>query len=62
MAWMLRPVATLHPSFTTFRVKVITSNRYFDITKAKKVLGYRPIVPMNVALERTISYWKAVAE
>ena len=57
IAWLLSPIKTLHPSFTHFRVKVITANRYFDISKAKERLGYKPIVSMEEALKRTVEYW-----
>jgi sterol-4alpha-carboxylate 3-dehydrogenase (decarboxylating) len=58
MTWILSPIKTLHPSFTHFRVKVITGNRYFDISKANRLLGYKPIVSMEEALKRTVDYWK----
>ena len=56
-AWILSPLVTLHPSFTTFRVKMITANRYFDISKAKERLGYKPIVDMKAALDQTVGFW-----
>lgn len=59
---VLRPVKKLNPTFTKFRVKVITNNRYLDITKAKEVLGYKPIVSLEEGLKRTAKYWKKVAE
>ena len=58
MTVALSPIKTLHPSFTSFRVKMITANRYFNISKAKKILGYIPIVSMDEALKRTAKYWE----
>lgn len=58
IAFLLRPIKTIHPSFTHFRVKLITANRYFNISKAKTLLGYKPIVGMEEALERTVAWWK----
>ena len=58
IAVALAPIKTIHPSFTAFRVKMITANRYFNISKAKNILGYRPIVSMEEALKRTAKYWE----
>ena len=58
IAVALSPIKTIHPSFTAFRVKMITANRYFNISKAKNVLGYSPIVSMDEALKRTAKYWE----
>ncbi|KAJ3022033.1 erg26, C-3 sterol dehydrogenase [Thoreauomyces humboldtii] len=57
---LMRPVAKLNPTFTNFRVKVITNNRYLDIQKAKRVLGYRPIISLEEGLARTAAFWKDV--
>ena len=58
ITFALSPIKEIHPSFTSFRVKLITANRYFNISKAKKLLGYSPIVPMNEAMKRTVEYWE----
>ncbi|EGF81861.1 hypothetical protein BATDEDRAFT_19024 [Batrachochytrium dendrobatidis JAM81] len=57
-AWILKPIKTIRPTFTRFRVEVITANRYFDISKAKKRLGYVPIYSMHEAIKITANYWK----
>jgi nucleoside-diphosphate-sugar epimerase len=36
---------------------MITANRYFDISKAKERLGYKPIVDMKAALDQTVGFW-----
>lgn len=58
-AYLLSPFWAIHPSLSVFRVKVISANRYFDISKAKDVLGYRPIVSYGEAIDRTVEYWKS---
>ncbi|KAI8825687.1 3-beta hydroxysteroid dehydrogenase/isomerase family-domain-containing protein [Fimicolochytrium jonesii] len=50
------------PTFTRFRVQIITSNRYWDTEKAVKVLGYKPVVELEEGLRRTAAYWKGVME
>ncbi|KAJ3167988.1 erg26, C-3 sterol dehydrogenase [Geranomyces variabilis] len=57
---VVAPFKKLTPTFTRFRVKVITNNRYLDIAKAKTVLGYVPMVPLEEGLRRTALHWKAV--
>jgi sterol-4alpha-carboxylate 3-dehydrogenase (decarboxylating) len=58
VTWILSPFVTLHPSFTRFRVVIINGNRYFNIAKAKKLLGYSPIVDWNEAVTRTVQFYK----
>ncbi|KAI9098234.1 3-beta hydroxysteroid dehydrogenase/isomerase family-domain-containing protein [Phlyctochytrium arcticum] len=57
---LVRPFAAWDPTFNSFRVKVITSNRWLDITRAKEVLGYRPIVTLEEGLRRTAEHWREV--
>ncbi|RKO85118.1 3-beta hydroxysteroid dehydrogenase/isomerase family-domain-containing protein [Blyttiomyces helicus] len=56
--WAVSPIVQINPTFTHFRVKVITNNRYLDISAAKRDLGYKPIVSLEEALRRSIEYWK----
>ncbi|KAJ3300044.1 hypothetical protein HK104_005040 [Borealophlyctis nickersoniae] len=57
---LLKPIKELNPTFTHFRVKIITNNRYLDISKARERLGYEPIVPLEEGMRRTVEYWKTV--
>lgn len=47
-----RPLAA--SEFTRNRLKIVASNRRFDISRAKHDLGYRPAISMDEALQRTI--------
>ncbi|KAJ3310945.1 hypothetical protein HDV04_004551 [Boothiomyces sp. JEL0838] len=58
ISWVASPFATLHPTLTRFRVKFMDANRYYDISKAKKLLGYKPIVSLDEGFKRTANYWK----
>ncbi|KAJ3407852.1 hypothetical protein HDV05_005244 [Chytridiales sp. JEL 0842] len=53
IAWVLRPVVKIQPTFTVFRIKLLTNNRYFNVEKAKRLLGYKPIVSMEEGIKRT---------
>ena len=62
MDWLtklLSPVVALHPSISRFRVTVVNGNRYYDISKAKQLLGYEPIVDLMEGFKLTANYWKS---
>jgi sterol-4alpha-carboxylate 3-dehydrogenase (decarboxylating) len=48
-----RPIAA--SEFTRNRIKIAASNRQFDISRAKRDLGYLPKVSMEEALQRTVN-------
>ncbi|KAG9291449.1 hypothetical protein G9A89_021868 [Geosiphon pyriformis] len=43
--------------FTRYRVKYACSQRYFNIKKAKKLLGYEPPVELEEGIRRTCEYF-----
>lgn len=43
------------PTLTPFRVKTACATRYYNITKAKTVLGYKPVVPLEEGIRLTIA-------
>ncbi|KAF1948957.1 putative 3-beta hydroxysteroid dehydrogenase/isomerase family protein [Byssothecium circinans] len=45
------------PRFTRAKIKYMTIDRYFDITKAKKRLGYSPQVSMEEGIQRTVEWY-----
>eukprot|EP01132_Coremiostelium_polycephalum_P008431 gene8431-10350_t len=47
---LLSPVVTLHPTITLFRMVYSNSTRYFNISKAKRDLGYKPVVSVKDVL------------
>ncbi|EFA80236.1 3beta-hydroxysteroid dehydrogenase [Heterostelium album PN500] len=67
IAWMIDLVValaklfgvTLHPTITLFRIVYSNSTRYFNISKAKRDLNYKPIVTYKEGLERTKEWFKA---
>jgi sterol-4alpha-carboxylate 3-dehydrogenase (decarboxylating) len=54
---LLRPFKRLDTDFTPFRITVAASNRTFSCAAAKRDLAYRPAVPMDEALRRTLAYF-----
>ncbi|ORZ31838.1 3-beta hydroxysteroid dehydrogenase/isomerase family-domain-containing protein [Catenaria anguillulae PL171] len=62
IAWVLRPARVkweplLHPT----RVVLATATRTFDISKAKTVLGYRPLFTMEEGMTRSVEWIKSDA-
>lgn len=45
------------PAFTKYSIALLYNNQTLDITKAKKELGYLPLVDMKEGFKRTISGW-----
>ncbi|KAK0535842.1 erg26, C-3 sterol dehydrogenase [Tilletia horrida] len=43
--------------FTRFKVTYTASARYHNIEKARRVLGYEPIVGMEEAINRSVEWW-----
>jgi sterol-4alpha-carboxylate 3-dehydrogenase (decarboxylating) len=55
---LLRPIVHIEPTFTPLRVTAASATRYFNISKAKKELGYKPLVSMEEGLKRSVEWLK----
>ena len=44
------------PGLTPFRVKIVCAIRYHNITKAKKLLGYKPAVDLETGIRYTLDW------
>ncbi|XP_058148062.1 sterol-4-alpha-carboxylate 3-dehydrogenase, decarboxylating isoform X1 [Dasypus novemcinctus] len=55
---LLRPVLQLRPTFTPMRVALAGTFHYYSCERAKKALGYRPLVTMDEAVERTVQSFR----
>ncbi len=44
-----------HPTLTPFRVTFAGAHRYFDISRAKRHLGYKPPVSLDDAMRLTLA-------
>lgn len=55
-AWLSgRPV-----QFTRYRVTYTACARFYNIEKARRVLGYEPLVGMDEAIDRSVAWWKTL--
>jgi sterol-4alpha-carboxylate 3-dehydrogenase (decarboxylating) len=47
------------PGFTKYRVRYACTNRWYNIEKARRVLGYEPVVGVEEGIRRMAEWWKA---
>jgi sterol-4alpha-carboxylate 3-dehydrogenase (decarboxylating) len=62
IAKIISPIVTWTPTLTPLRVANATTTKTYNITKAKTVLGYRPIVPMKDGINTTLAWFKKLDE
>ncbi|OBZ80815.1 Sterol-4-alpha-carboxylate 3-dehydrogenase, decarboxylating, partial [Choanephora cucurbitarum] len=49
----------LKEGMTRARIKQAMSSRYFNITKARTILGYEPQIGLDEGIQLSIAYYKA---
>lgn len=54
LVMVISPVIQLQPTFTPMRVALAGTFHYYSCERAKKALGYQPLVTMDDAVERTV--------
>ncbi|SPO27977.1 probable ERG26 - C-3 sterol dehydrogenase (C-4 decarboxylase) [Ustilago trichophora] len=45
--------------FTKYKVTYSASSRYYNIEKARRALGYQPIVSVEEGIRRSVAWWKS---
>ncbi|XP_023580797.1 sterol-4-alpha-carboxylate 3-dehydrogenase, decarboxylating [Trichechus manatus latirostris] len=58
LVMVVRPVLVLRPTFTPMRIALAGTHHYYSCERAKSVLGYQPLVPMDKAVERTVQSFR----
>ncbi|XP_003461426.2 sterol-4-alpha-carboxylate 3-dehydrogenase, decarboxylating [Cavia porcellus] len=51
---LVSPIIQIQPTFTPMRVALAGTFHYYSCEKAKKLMGYRPLVSMDEAVEKTV--------
>ncbi|KAJ7310283.1 hypothetical protein JRQ81_007184 [Phrynocephalus forsythii] len=51
---LLRPFIAINPTFTPMRVALAGTFHYYSCERAKKHLGYKPLVGLDEAIEKTL--------
>ena len=62
LAEMFSKLLGKEPGFTKFRVTQATQQRYYAIEKAKRMLGYEPIVGLDEGMKRWTAWYAAELE
>ena len=60
VAYTLKPFCKIKLTFTIFRMKFLSTNRYFDVSKAKDLLGYKSIVSLDDGINKTVEWLKTL--
>lgn len=55
---VLAKIIKIEPPLTRKRVAFLTENRIFDISKAKKELGYSPEIKLEQGIKETVQWYK----
>ena len=51
---VLSPLVTIKPTFSPMRVALAGTHHYYSCVRAKRELGYKPVVEMDEAIARTL--------
>lgn len=62
LAELFSKLTRKEPGFTKFRVSQATQQRYYDIEKARRILGYEPLVGLDEGMRRWTSWYKGELE
>jgi nucleoside-diphosphate-sugar epimerase len=62
IAWLAKPIKKYNPKFSRFAVTYTSTDFTFTSEKAKKDFNYEPKYATEVALERTIAFYRAERE
>ncbi|XP_052597078.1 sterol-4-alpha-carboxylate 3-dehydrogenase, decarboxylating isoform X2 [Peromyscus californicus insignis] len=54
LVMVISPLIQIQPTFTPMRVALAGTFHYYSCEKAKKLIGYQPLVTMDDAVERTV--------
>ncbi|XP_049623470.1 sterol-4-alpha-carboxylate 3-dehydrogenase, decarboxylating [Suncus etruscus] len=55
---IISPVVQLQPTFTPMRVALAGTFHYYSCERAKKAIGYRPLVTLDDAVKRTVQSFR----
>lgn len=58
LVMVVSPVIQLQPTFTPMRVALAGTFHYYSCERAKKAMGYQPLVTMDDAVERTVQSFR----
>lgn len=59
-AWLVKPVVKIQYPATLCSLIYINKTFYFDDSKSRRKLGYKPIYTAKQAQENTLKYWRSI--
>ncbi|XP_078682662.1 sterol-4-alpha-carboxylate 3-dehydrogenase, decarboxylating-like [Branchiostoma floridae x Branchiostoma belcheri] len=51
---LLKPIKEIKPTFTPMRVALAGTYHYYSCQRAKQLMGYKPVVPLDEAIKLTV--------
>lgn len=57
LCWLLSPLTTIKPTFSPMRVALAGTHHYYSCQRAQRDFQFKPIVPFDEALERTLQHF-----
>ncbi|KAG9478325.1 sterol-4-alpha-carboxylate 3-dehydrogenase, decarboxylating [Eleutherodactylus coqui] len=58
LVFILSPLVTIKPTFTPMRVALAGTYHYYSCERAKKEMGYKPVVSLEKAIEKTVQSYQ----
>ncbi|XP_030836713.1 LOW QUALITY PROTEIN: sterol-4-alpha-carboxylate 3-dehydrogenase, decarboxylating [Strongylocentrotus purpuratus] len=55
---LLKPFTNINVTFTPMKVAIAGTYHYYSCERAKKLLGYKPIVSLDEAIQRTVEHFE----
>eukprot|EP00057_Strongylocentrotus_purpuratus_P013970 XP_011668444.1 PREDICTED: sterol-4-alpha-carboxylate 3-dehydrogenase, decarboxylating [Strongylocentrotus purpuratus] len=55
---LLKPITNINVTFTPMKVAIAGTYHYYSCERAKKLLGYKPIVSLDEAIQRTVEHFE----
>ena len=57
IAYLLSPLITIKSTFSPMRVALAGTYHYYSCERAKKDMGYKPVVSLSEAIQRTTEHF-----
>ncbi len=58
--WLLSPFVKLKTTFIPSRVALAGTHHYYNCSRAKKELGYKPLLTVDQGIKDSLDYYKKI--
>lgn len=59
IAMIISPVVQWKPFLTPFKIALASTDHYYNCDKAKRLLGYQPVITLKQGIDMTCDYFRA---